>query len=130
MGGALGLFKSAASIVLGSVVVIFVAFYLAASPNPAVNWVVRLFPPDSRPRALYVLADIRASLLGWLVGRLLSMVIVGILATIALHLIGIRGALVLGIFTALVDFVPFVGPIVAAIPPLLLALVGGPLDAL
>jgi predicted PurR-regulated permease PerM len=129
LGGALGLFKSAASIVLGSVVVVFVAFYLAASPNPAVKWVVRLFPPDSRPRALYVLADIRASLLGWLVGRLLSMVIVGILATIALHLIGIPGALVLGIFTALVDFVPFVGPIVAAIPPLLLALVGGPLDA-
>jgi predicted PurR-regulated permease PerM len=68
--------------------------------------------------------------LGWLVGRLLSMVIVGILATVALHLIGIRGALVLGIFTGLADFVPFVGPIVAAIPPLLLGLVGGPLDAL
>ena len=77
-----------------------------------------------------MLADIRASLLGWLVGRLLSMVIVGILATVALHLIGIRAALFLGVFAGLADFVPFVGPIVAAIPPLLLALVGGPLDAL
>jgi predicted PurR-regulated permease PerM len=44
LGGALGLFKSLASIVFGSVVVVFVAFYLAASPSPAVNWVVRLFP--------------------------------------------------------------------------------------
>jgi len=130
LGGALGLFKSLASIVLGSVVVVFVAFYLAASPHPAVNWVVRLFPPGRRARARHVLAEIRASLLGWLVGRLLSMVSVGILATIALHLIGIPGALVLGIITGLADFVPFVGPIVAAIPPLLLGLVGGPLDAL
>jgi predicted PurR-regulated permease PerM len=126
LGGALGLFKSLASIVVGLVVVVFVAFYLAASPSSAVNWVVRLFPPDRRSRVRHVLADIRASLLG----RLLSMVIVGILATVALHLIGIRGALVLGIFTGLADFVPFVGPIVAAIPPLLLGLVGGPLDAL
>jgi predicted PurR-regulated permease PerM len=130
LGGALGLFKSLASIVVGLVVVVFVAFYLAASPSSAVNWVVRLFPPDRRGRVRHVLADIRASLLGWLVGRLLSMVIVGILATVALHLIGIRGALVLGIFTGLADFVPFVGPIVAAIPPLLLGLVGGPLVAL
>jgi len=130
LGGALGLFKSLASIVVGLVVVVFVAFYLAASPSSAVNWVVRLFPPDRRGRVRHVLADIRASLLGWLVGRLLSMVIVGILATVALHLIGIRGALVLGIFTGLAAFVPFVGPIVAAIPPLLLGLVGGPLDAL
>ena len=130
LGGALGLFKSLASVVLGLVVVVFVAFYLAASPQPAVNWVVRLFPPDRRVRARQVLAKIRTSLLGWLVGRLLSMVTVGILATVALHLIGIRGALVLGIITGLADFVPFVGPIVAAIPPLLLGFAGGPLDAL
>jgi predicted PurR-regulated permease PerM len=58
------------------------------------------------------------------------MVTVGILATVALHFIGIRGALVLGIITGLADFVPFVGPIVAAIPPLLLGFAGGPLDAL
>jgi predicted PurR-regulated permease PerM len=44
LGGALGLCKSLASIVFGSVVVVFVAFYLAASPSPVVNWVVRLFP--------------------------------------------------------------------------------------
>ena len=130
LGGALGLFKSLASVVLGLVVVVFVAFYLAASPQPAVNWVVRLFPPDRRVRARQVLAKIRTSLLGWLVGRLLSMVTVGILATVALRLIGIRGALVLGIITGLADFVPFVGPIVAAIPPLLLGFAGGPLDAL
>jgi predicted PurR-regulated permease PerM len=37
---------------------------------------------------------------------------------------------VLGIITGLADFVPFVGPIVGVIPPLLLGLVGGPLDTL
>ncbi len=58
------------------------------------------------------------------------MAVVGVLSTDALYLIGVPGALFLGILTGLLEFVPLVGPIVAAVPPLLLAFVGGPLDVL
>lgn len=120
-----------ASILTGLVVAILVAVYLVAQPQQAIGWVARFFPPRRRDRVRGVLSDVRSGLLSWLKGRLVSMLIVGVLATGALYLIGVPGALFLGILAGLLEFVPLVGPIVAAVPPLLLAFVsGGPLDIL
>ncbi len=130
LGGALGLFSSLAAFVTGLIVVLFVPLYLAALPGPVVGWVVRLFPPSKRDETRRVLSEARSSLLGWLGGRLISMAIVGVLSTVALYIIGIPGALFLGIFSGLVAFVPLLGSIAGAIPPLLLAFAGNPLDAL
>lgn len=129
-GGALGLFGSLASFVFGLVVLLFVPLYLTSSPEPALEWTLRLFPPDSRPRACEVLCEVRSRLLNWIKGRLISMAIVGILSMGALYLIGIPGAIFLGIFSGIVEFVPYFGPVISAIPPMLLALVGDPVDAL
>ena len=129
VGGALGLFGSLASLLFGLVIVIFIPLYLTASPEPAVSWTMRLFPAALRPRPRRVLSEIRSNLLNWLKGRLISMSIVGMLSTAALYLIGIPGALFLGIFTGLIEFIPYFGPVIAAIPPTLLALAGEPVDA-
>lgn len=131
LGGVLGVFSSLASVLTGLVVMILVAVYLVAQPQQAVGWVVRFFPPRRRDRAWGVLSDVRSGLLSWLKGRLVSMLVIGVLATGALYLIGVPGALFLGILAGLLEFVPLVGPIVAAVPPLLIAFVsGGPLDVL
>lgn len=130
LGGALGLFGDLTFLVFGLVVAVFVPLYLAASPEPVLGWTLRLFPPQSRPRAGEVLSKIRRNLLNWLKGRLLSMAIVGVLWTVALYFIGIPGAVFLGVFAGLLEFVPYVGPVVSMVPPLLLALAGEPVDAL
>lgn len=130
LGGALGLFGSLASAIFGVVVVIFVTLYLAAMPGPVVDYLVRLFPPDDRPRAREILSKTRTSLLGWLEGRLVSMVVVGVLSIGALYFIGIPAALFLGIFAGLVAFVPLIGPIISVVPPMLLGFAGHPIDAL
>lgn len=51
LGGAIGLFGTLASALAGMIVVAFLALYLAAIPEPIVNWVTRLFPPEYRSRA-------------------------------------------------------------------------------
>ncbi len=130
LGGALGLFTNLASFLLGLVVILFVPLYLVAKPEPVVRWVVRLFPPGRRERAREVLATAYTSLLGWLKGRLASMAIVGVLSIAALYIIGIPGALFLGVLTGLLAFVPFIGPVVSVVPPFLLGLAGDPVDAL
>ena len=130
LGGALGLFGSLTTLAFGLLVAVFVPLYLTANPEPVVAWTVRLLPPAQRSRAWVILSKARRGLLNWLKGRLLSMAIVGILWTGALYVIGIPGALFLGILAGLLEFVPYVGPVVSAIPPLLLALAGDPLDAL
>ncbi len=130
LGGALGLFSGLAAFLTGLIVVLFVPLYLAALPGPVVGWVVRLFPPDERGKTRDLLSEAHASLISWLGGRLISMIIVGALSTVALYVIGVPGALFLGIFSGLVSFVPLLGAIAGAIPPLLLAFAGDPLDAL
>lgn len=105
--------------------------YLAASPGPVVDWTVRLFPPDRRTRAREVLSKGRADLLSWFKGQLISMTIIGVLSTTALWLIGISGAVILGILSGILEFVPYVGPVLSAILPALLGLfLGNPIDGL
>ncbi len=130
LGGALGLFGTLASTLAGLVVVVFLSLYLASAPEPILGWIVRLFPPYQRTRVRGVLSKVRLNLLDWLKGRLMSMTIVGALSIMALYVIGVPGALSLGIFAGLVSFVPYIGPVVSVAPPALLALAGEPVDAL
>ena len=130
LGGLLGLFGSLASLFTAALVLLFVPLYLAAMPGPVVGWVVRLFPPAKRPETRQILSECRESLLGWLQGRLFSMVVVGVLAAVALYFIGVPGALFLGVFSGLVAFVPIIGSVAGAVPPLLLAFAGNPWDVL
>ena len=130
LGGALMLFSGLASFLTGLIVVLFVPLYLAAMPESVVNWVVRLFPPEGRDTARGILSEARGRLLGWLGGRLFSMCVVGLLSTAALYLIGLPAVLFLGVFSGLAAFVPIIGSIAGAVPPLILAFAGDPLDAL
>ena len=130
LGGALGVFGGLAAFFAALIVLVFVPLYLAAMPEPVVGWIVRLYPPERRQGVRGLLSEARTSLLGWLGGQLVSMTVIGVLSTAALYLIGVPGALFLGIFTGLVCFVPLVGPVVSAVPPLVLAFAGNPIDAL
>lgn len=130
LGGALGLFGTLASALGGVVIIAFLAFYLAAIPEPVVNWTIKLFPTEHQPRAEEVFSKMRVKLLDWLKGRLISMAIVGALSVVALYVIGVPGAFSLGIFAGLVSFIPYLGPIVGVIPPALFALSASPADAI
>ena len=130
LGGLISLFGGLASLFTALLVLLFVPLYLTAIPGPVVDWVVRLFPPEKRPKVRETLSESRESLLGWLQGRLFSMVVVGVLAAIALYAIGVPGALFLGVFSGLVAFVPIIGSVAGAVPPLILAFAGNPWDAL
>lgn len=61
----------------------------------------------------------------WLLGQLAAMVSVGILTGLGLWIIGVPSAFALALLAGLADFVPLVGPIVAAVPALLIALSEG-----
>jgi predicted PurR-regulated permease PerM len=58
------------------------------------------------------------------------MTIIGLLFTVSLAVIGIPFALLLGILSGLLAFIPFVGPIISIIPPILLALIENPIATL
>lgn len=128
-----GAFGGAATQALGSafgylgntVLLLFIALYGAFDPGTYRRGFIKLFAPSLRPEASEVLNESVATLQSWLSAQLISMSVVGILTGLGLWLIGIPLALVLGLIAGLLAFIPNVGPILAAIPGLLLAVPDG-----
>jgi predicted PurR-regulated permease PerM len=112
---------SAFGIVVDIALVIFLAVYLALDPDLYRRGLVRLFPKVARPRVAAALADAGTALHKWLMGQLFAMVCVGTLTAIGLHFAGVPLAVPLGILVGILDFVPVVGPFIAAFPGVLIA---------
>ncbi|HWH71212.1 MAG TPA: AI-2E family transporter, partial [Candidatus Sulfotelmatobacter sp.] len=121
-----GIASSTFGVVVGTVVCLFVGFYLAVSPRIYLTGVIQLFAPQERDRVAQVLRTLGTTLQRWLLGRLSLMALNAIVTALGLWLLGIPLALVLGILSGLLNFVPNFGPIIAGIPAVLLALMEGP----
>ncbi len=119
VGGAMSFAGTALEAVANVFIVIFFAIFLAAQPRVYVDGVVRLIPPRGRERAREVLGEIGDVLQRWLVGQALLMVCIAVLTGIGLWAIGAPLALPLALLAGLLNFIPYVGPILAAIPAVL-----------
>ena len=114
-----GMLRTAFSTVLGTFtnlfIVFFVGLFLAISPALYVDALVRLVPRGHRDRAGEVSAALGTALRHWLLGRIASMIVVGALTAAGLALVGIPLALTLGLITALLAFIPYIGSVLAAV---------------
>jgi len=95
-----------------------------------VQGVVILAAPRYRRRLEDVMYQVYDALKLWLIGKFLAMLFVGIATAIAMALMDIPAALALGFIAFLLDFIPNIGPIIAAIPAVLLAFLQSPMTAL
>lgn len=111
-------------------VIIVIGIFIAAQPKLYRTGLLQLMPIDWRPRAEQVLSRIGETLRHWLLGQLFCMSMVGLLTGIGLWILGIPLGLVLAVIAGLLDFIPTVGPFLAAIPGILLALLQTPEKAL
>jgi predicted PurR-regulated permease PerM len=130
LGRATGAISATFGALGSAVIILFLGLYLAISPGVYANGFTRLLPPDKRQRARQVLAEIGHILRRWLVGRLLTMTVIGVLTFVGLWFLGIPLALVLAFLAALLSFIPYIGPIVALVPAVLVAFAEGPNQAL
>ncbi|HET6265846.1 MAG TPA: AI-2E family transporter [Usitatibacter sp.] len=112
------------------VLVAFLAAYLAVDPATYRKGVLLLVPKTARARVGEALDAAAANLRKWLVGQLGAMLFVGVVTSIGLLLAGVPLAIPLGILSGVLDFVPVIGPFVAAIPGVLIAFAEGPQVAL
>lgn len=128
--GALGIFSSVAGAVTGFLVVLFAGIYLAFDPDLYEGGLLALVPPRRRARVAEVLAETDATLRRWMVGKIASMAVIGVLTWIGLSALGIPLAFTLSLLAALLTFIPNFGPIASTVPPALLALAQSPIRAL
>ena len=94
---------------------------LAMEPRSYRDGLLLLVPKAARDSYRRALNASGQALKGWLIAQLISMVIIGTLTGIGLWLVGVPSALGLGLFAGLAQFVPVIGPIVSAVPGLLVS---------
>ena len=118
-GGVLGWLANAALILV-------IGIYLAADSETYIEGTLALFPPSRRTRAKEILFQAGEDLRKWLIAMTLDMLFLGSVTSLGLWLIGAPFPFLLGTLSGLSVFVPYIGPILAIVPGLLLALSAGP----
>ncbi|HWI29738.1 MAG TPA: AI-2E family transporter [Stellaceae bacterium] len=106
---------------------LFAALYLAFQPARYRDGLLGLIPPERRERVAEISGLAGETLRRWAAGQSLTMLIVGVLTGGGLWVLGIGAPLALGLIAGAFAFVPYVGPMLAAAPGLLMAATQGPL---
>ena len=109
-----------------TLVVLFAGIFLASQPRFYRTGAIKLVPPDKRTLVAEAMDESERALHLWLKGQLIAMVVVGLLVGFGLWLLAVPSAFTLGLLAGLLEFIPFAGPILAAIPAVLLALAVSP----
>lgn len=129
LSGVGGFFSSTVGAVGNFFLVILLSVYLASEPRLYVRGLIKLFPKPRKHRATQVIAAVGETLRWWLIGKVASMIFIGVLTWIGLSILGVPLALTLGLIAGLLSFIPNFGPIISAIPALLLAFIDRPMTA-
>ena len=124
-GTAYSAFSLASGLLGNAIVVVFVGLFAAADPGTYRHGVLLLLPRDRRGRVGEVLDEMAAVLRWWLVGQLAAVVAIALSTWLGLALIGMPGAFLLGLQAGLVNFIPYLGPVIAAVPIGLAAMAHG-----
>lgn len=111
-------------------VLLFAAIYLAIQPESYRHGLLRLVPAERRERAGEIFDLMGATLRRWIVGQSITMTFVGTLTGLGLWALGVGAPLALGLIAGMFAFIPYVGPILAALPGVLMAATQGPFEAL
>ncbi len=126
MGIATGIVGSLSKVFLSPLM----AFYLLRDRRKITVWLTLLLPVDSRARGVRAAREMKRETAAFLRGQLLLSLVVGGLTALALLLTGTPAWLLLGVLMGVMELVPYIGPVLAGIPAVLLALQGGVISAL
>jgi predicted PurR-regulated permease PerM len=121
---------SVGNAIADTLLVVVAGIYLAAQPDLYWTGMIKMVPERGRALAADAMEASARALRLWLLGRIVSMIVVGLLTWIGLAIIGVPSALALALLAGLLEFIPFIGPIVSAVPAVLLAFAAGPEEAL
>ncbi len=116
IGGAFG--------ILGFIVLVpFYVFLLLFYKTLLINFLHEVFSKDNTSKVSDVLTETKSSIQSYMVGLLLEAIVVAVLNSIALMILGLEYAILLGVIGALLNMLPYIGGIIAIALPVLLALV-------
>jgi predicted PurR-regulated permease PerM len=114
--------KGGVELIIETVSVFVMALYMARNPGIYVEGVIGLIPPSRRPLGRVILYDLKLTLHAWVVGQIISMVLLAVLTTLGLWALGVPYFLAFGVFAGIAAIVPFFGTLFSTVVPALLVL--------
>lgn len=108
------------------IAILIISFYLSVTRKGIETFLGSVVPEKYESYAINLWKRAEVKVGRWLQGQILLGLIVGLVVYVGLSLMHIKYALVLGIVTMILELVPMVGPVVAAIPAVLLAFIQSP----
>ena len=121
----LNVFTGTRTVISGVVTVVFVfviALYLVVEQDALKKFALLVTPAEHVAYVENAVARVQRGLGRWLLGQLVLGLIVGTIIGLGLYFMGVPYALLLGILAGLMEFIPVAGPIIAAIPGVIIAL--------
>lgn len=128
--GVTGFLSTLTGILLSLVTVPFILFYLLYEGEKLPKFILRIFPPRARNEVGQVLKEMDKQVSSYILGQILVSICIGVMMTIGFLIIGLDYAFLLGILAMITSVVPYLGPAIAIIPALVIAIVTSPIMVL
>lgn len=115
--------------VLSFVLIVVLSFYLAVQEDGVANFLKVITPLKNEKYIISLWKRSQQKIGYWMQGQILLGVIVGVLLYLGLTILGVKNAILLSVFAAFFEIIPLFGPVIAAIPAVLLSFADGGLTA-
>ncbi|GLC89104.1 AI-2E family transporter [Lysinibacillus piscis] len=125
--GITGFVSTLTGIVLSLVTVPFILFYLLKDGEKLPQFMLKICPPRARKEIHAILHDMDKQISSYIQGQILVAMCIGTMVTIGFLIIGMKYALLLGFLAMITSVVPYLGPVIAITPAVIIALVTSPL---
>jgi len=116
--------------IVGIFALMVITFYLLVERKNLDKYLMVLFGEGQEQKAKDLVDKIEKRLGGWVRGEFILMTTIGVMTYVGLRLLGIEVALPLAILAALLEIVPNIGPIISAIPAILVCIAISPVMVL
>ncbi|MCU0542257.1 MAG: AI-2E family transporter [Oscillatoriaceae cyanobacterium Prado104] len=123
------LFSNSINLILGSLLILVLTVMLVANPIEYRRGLISFFPAFYRQRVDRIISQCEQGLIDWLAGVSLSTIFIGITTIVGLGFLQVPLPVVNGFLAAFFALIPYIGVILMAVPPMLLALLDSPVKA-
>ncbi|MFJ3389347.1 MULTISPECIES: AI-2E family transporter [Lysinibacillus] len=124
--GITGFVSALTGIVLSLVTVPFILFYLLKDGEKLPSFILKMCPPRMRKEVHEIFHDMDKQISSYIQGQILVSMCIGAMVTIGFLIIGMKYALLLGFLAMITSVVPYLGPVIAITPAVIIALVTSP----
>jgi predicted PurR-regulated permease PerM len=111
------------------VLILVLTFYMSIETNALKKAIYAITPNKYDQRVGHLLDKIQNKIGDWLRGQLILSFVVSVIAYIGLSMLGVKYALILAILAGLGEFIPYIGPALAAILAIFVAFTTAPIQA-